>query len=51
MAEPLGPGARIGIVGGGQLGKMLAVAASQLGFRTHVFAPEADPIAGQVAAL
>ena len=43
------PGSTIGIIGGGQLGKMLAVAASQLGFGTHVFAPETDPIAAQVA--
>ena len=39
----------IGILGGGQLGRMLAVAASRLGLRTHVYAPDADPIAGQVA--
>lgn len=39
----------IGILGGGQLGRMLAVAASRLGLRTHVYAPDADPIAAQVA--
>ncbi|HYO60419.1 MAG TPA: 5-(carboxyamino)imidazole ribonucleotide synthase, partial [Actinomycetota bacterium] len=39
----------VGILGAGQLGRMLAVAASRLGLRTHVYAPDADPIAAQVA--
>jgi 5-(carboxyamino)imidazole ribonucleotide synthase len=39
----------IGILGGGQLGRMLATSASELGLDTHVFAPESSPIAGQVA--
>ncbi len=39
----------IGILGAGQLGKMLAEAATKLGFETHVFAPDSDPIAAQVA--
>jgi len=43
------PGSTIGIVGGGQLGRMLALAASQLGYRCHVYAPDADSIAAQVA--
>lgn len=42
------PGETIGILGGGQLGRMLAIAAAQLGYRTHVFAPEADSIAAEV---
>ena len=37
------PGSTIGIVGGGQLGRMLAIAAAQLGYRCHVYAPDADP--------
>jgi len=37
---PLPPGSTIGIIGGGQLGRMLGVAAAQLGYRTHVYAPE-----------
>ncbi|MEK9936603.1 MAG: 5-(carboxyamino)imidazole ribonucleotide synthase [Rhodobiaceae bacterium] len=42
----------IGILGGGQLGRMLAIAAAQLGLQTHVFAPDADASpAGQVATL
>ncbi|MGD9810577.1 MAG: 5-(carboxyamino)imidazole ribonucleotide synthase [Sphingobium sp.] len=39
---PLPPGSTIGIIGGGQLGRMLGQAASQLGYRTHVYAPEAS---------
>ncbi|WP_128254524.1 5-(carboxyamino)imidazole ribonucleotide synthase [Falsirhodobacter deserti] len=42
-------GATIGILGGGQLGRMLAVAASRLGFRTHIFEPAANPPAADVA--
>jgi 5-(carboxyamino)imidazole ribonucleotide synthase len=45
----IAPGATIGIVGGGQLGRMLSIAAAQLGYRTHIFAPDADPPAGDVA--
>ena len=37
---PVPPGSTIGIIGGGQLGRMLGVAAAQLGYRTHVYAPE-----------
>jgi len=43
-------GATIGILGGGQLGRMLAMAAAQLGYRCHIYAPEADSIAADVAA-
>ncbi|MBU6165715.1 MAG: 5-(carboxyamino)imidazole ribonucleotide synthase [Alphaproteobacteria bacterium] len=46
----LPPGSTIGIMGGGQLGRMLAVAAAQLGYRCHVFAPEAAPPATDVCA-
>ena len=44
--EPLPPGSRIGILGGGQLGRMLAMAAARLGMRTHVFEPAPDACAG-----
>jgi len=37
---PLGPDATIGILGGGQLGRMLALAAARLGLRCHVFCPD-----------
>lgn len=39
----------IGILGAGQLGKMLAEAANKLGYKTHIFAPDADPIAASVS--
>ncbi len=42
-------GATIGILGGGQLGRMLSVAASRLGLKTHIFEPGANPPAGDVA--
>ena len=45
------PGSTIGIVGGGQLGRMLAIAAAQLGYKCHVYAPDADPPAAEVSAL
>jgi 5-(carboxyamino)imidazole ribonucleotide synthase len=51
MTEPLAHGATIGILGGGQLGRMLSVAASRLGFRTHIFDPTSAPPAGDVAHL
>jgi 5-(carboxyamino)imidazole ribonucleotide synthase len=43
------PGATIGILGSGQLGKMMAVAAKEMGYRVHVFSPDKDTPAGQVA--
>jgi 5-(carboxyamino)imidazole ribonucleotide synthase len=46
----LPPGSTIGILGGGQLGRMSALAAARLGYRCHVFAPEPDGPAMQVAA-
>ncbi|MEM0921413.1 MAG: 5-(carboxyamino)imidazole ribonucleotide synthase [Pseudomonadota bacterium] len=49
MSDPLSPGAVIGILGGGQLGRMLSMAAARLGFRCHIFEPGANPPAGQVA--
>ena len=47
---PLPPGATIGILGGGQLGRMLAMAAARLGLRAHVLDPAPDGPAAQVAA-
>ncbi|MBF9153008.1 5-(carboxyamino)imidazole ribonucleotide synthase [Novosphingobium jiangmenense] len=44
------PGETIGILGGGQLGRMIALAAANLGYRCHVYAPEADSIAADVCA-
>lgn len=45
----LEPGATIGILGGGQLGRMLAIAAARLGFKTHIACPEAESPAFEVA--
>jgi 5-(carboxyamino)imidazole ribonucleotide synthase len=44
----LSPGATIGILGGGQLGRMTALAAAPLGYRCHIFCPDADSPATQV---
>ncbi len=43
-------GSTIGILGGGQLGRMLAIAAAQLGYRCHIYAPEPDSVAAEVSA-
>lgn len=40
---PLTPGSTIGVLGGGQLGRMLAIAAAQLGFHTHIFSNVPGP--------
>lgn len=46
----LSPAGRIGVLGGGQLGRMLALAAARLGLDAVIFDPEADCPAGRVAA-
>lgn len=46
---PIPPGSVIGIIGGGQLGRMTALAAATLGYRVHVFSPQPDSPTGQVA--
>lgn len=48
---PLPPGSTIGIVGGGQLGRMLAVAAAKLGYKCHIYAPDESPPAAEMAAF
>jgi 5-(carboxyamino)imidazole ribonucleotide synthase len=49
LSAPLAPGATIGILGGGQLGRMLVLAASRLGFKCHVFSDETESCAFYVA--
>lgn len=49
MTEIITSGSTIGILGGGQLGRMLAMAASQLGYKTHIYCPEEDSPAFQVS--
>ena len=46
---PILPGAVVGVLGSGQLGRMFAIAARQLGYRVHTFSPETDTPTGQVA--
>ncbi|HEY2481455.1 MAG TPA: 5-(carboxyamino)imidazole ribonucleotide synthase, partial [Caulobacteraceae bacterium] len=48
-AYPLAPGSMIGVLGGGQLGRMLALAAARLGFDTVVLTPERNAPASRVA--
>jgi len=50
VTEPLPPGSTIGILGGGQLGRMLAIAAARLGLKAHIYDAGHDPPAAQVAA-
>jgi 5-(carboxyamino)imidazole ribonucleotide synthase len=48
-SAPILPGARIGVLGSGQLGRMFAIAARRMGYRVHVLSPESDTPTGQVA--
>lgn len=50
LPNGLPAGSTIGILGGGQLGRMIAMAAAQLGYRTHIYAPEAVSIAAEISA-
>ena len=46
---PILPGATLGVLGSGQLGRMFAMAARRMGYRVHVLSPESDTPTGQVA--
>jgi 5-(carboxyamino)imidazole ribonucleotide synthase len=46
---PIVPGATLGVLGSGQLGRMFAMAARRMGYRVHVLSPESDTPAGQIA--
>jgi 5-(carboxyamino)imidazole ribonucleotide synthase len=48
---PINPGSTIGVLGSGQLGRMFAIAARQLGYRVHTFSPDIDTPTGQVSDL
>ncbi|MEK6637527.1 MAG: 5-(carboxyamino)imidazole ribonucleotide synthase [Pseudomonadota bacterium] len=50
VPKPLPPGSTIGIIGGGQLGRMLVIAAATLGYRIHIFAPDDDSCAAEISA-
>ena len=49
--KPVLPGATVGVLGSGQLGRMFAIAARRMGYRVHTFSPDADTPTGQVADL
>ncbi len=51
IKKMLNPGDTIGILGGGQLGRMMALAASKLGLKTHVYCPDPDSPAFDVTAF
>jgi 5-(carboxyamino)imidazole ribonucleotide synthase len=48
-ARVIGPGATLGVLGSGQLGRMFAIAAKRMGYRVHTFSPDGDTPTGQVA--
>lgn len=48
-SKPVLPGATLGILGSGQLGRMFAIAAKRLGYNVHVFSPDQNSPAGQVS--
>ena len=48
-SRTISPGSTIGVLGGGQLGRMFAMAARRLGYRVHTLAPEHDTPTGQIA--
>jgi 5-(carboxyamino)imidazole ribonucleotide synthase len=49
VTKPILPGAAIGVLGSGQLGRMFAIAARRMGYRVHTFSPDSDTPTGQVA--
>lgn len=51
MTRVIGPGATLGVLGSGQLGRMFAIAARRMGYRVHTFSSEDDTPTGQVADL
>ena len=51
MIGPILPGATIGVLGSGQLGRMFAMAARRMGYRVHTLSPDEDTPTGQVADL
>jgi 5-(carboxyamino)imidazole ribonucleotide synthase len=49
VIKPILPGATVGVLGSGQLGRMFAIAARRMGYRVHTFSPDEDTPTGQVA--
>ena len=48
-ARIIAPGATLGVLGSGQLGRMFTIAARRMGYRVHTFSPDQDTPTGQVA--
>lgn len=48
--KPILPGATLGVLGSGQLGRMFAIAGAQMGYHIHVYSPDKNTPAGEVAA-
>jgi 5-(carboxyamino)imidazole ribonucleotide synthase len=48
-AQVIAPGAALGVLGSGQLGRMFTIAARRMGYRVHTFSPDQDTPTGQVA--
>jgi 5-(carboxyamino)imidazole ribonucleotide synthase len=46
---PVLPGAAVGVLGSGQLGRMFAIAARRMGYRVHTLSPDTDTPTGQIA--
>ena len=51
MIQPILPGATIGVLGSGQLGRMFAIAARRMGYRVHTLSPDYDSPTGQISDL
>src|SRR5690242_10803726 len=49
LPPPILPGATIGVLGSGQLGRMFTIAARRMGYRVHTYSPDSDTPTGQVA--
>src|SRR5687768_5013400 len=49
LEKPILPGAAVGVLGSGQLGRMFAIAARRMGYRVHTLSPDEDTPTGQVA--
>ncbi len=49
MIERIAPGSTIGVLGGGQLGRMFGIAARRLGYRVHTYEASPDSPAGQIS--
>jgi 5-(carboxyamino)imidazole ribonucleotide synthase len=47
--KPILPGATIGVLGSGQLGRMFAITARRMGYRVHTLSPDSETPAGQVS--